>query len=86
MLAGALQAEVEAYMAGLACKRDESGRRPVVRNGYNALFTAGCRYQDVTSNGPEIVLTSPDSPMNGLDEPPEARDEGSSMALAGGRA
>src|SRR5258706_4163640 len=34
MLAEALQAEVEAYIAGLAAERDENGRRLVVRNGY----------------------------------------------------
>jgi len=33
MLAEALQAEVEAYVAGLAGERDEAGRRLVVRNG-----------------------------------------------------
>jgi transposase-like protein len=35
MLAEALQAEVEAYIAGLAGERDENGRRLVVRNGYH---------------------------------------------------
>ena len=35
MLAEALQAEVEAYIAGLAAERDENGRRLVVRNGYH---------------------------------------------------
>src|SRR5512135_1460743 len=33
MLAGALQAEVEAYIAAHAAERDENGRRLVVRNG-----------------------------------------------------
>jgi hypothetical protein len=35
MLAEALQAEVGAYIAGLAGERDENGRRLVVRNGYH---------------------------------------------------
>src|SRR5947209_19261752 len=34
MLAAALEAEVDAYLAGLAGERDERGRRLVVRNGY----------------------------------------------------
>jgi putative transposase len=35
MLAEALQAEVDAYMAAFAAERDEHGRRLVVRNGYH---------------------------------------------------
>jgi transposase-like protein len=35
MLAEALQAEVDAYIAAPAAERDESGRRLVVRNGYH---------------------------------------------------
>jgi transposase-like protein len=35
MLAEALQAEVDAYVAQLAGERDENGRRLVVRNGYH---------------------------------------------------
>jgi transposase-like protein len=35
MLAEALQAEVDAYVAAFAAERDESGRRLVVRNGYH---------------------------------------------------
>ncbi len=34
MLAAALEAEVDAYIAGLADQRDEAGRRLVVRNGH----------------------------------------------------
>ena len=34
MLAAALEAEVDAYLAGLAGERDERGRRLVVRNGH----------------------------------------------------
>lgn len=36
MLAAALQAEVDAYIAAFADQRDEAGRRLVVRNGYHA--------------------------------------------------
>ena len=35
MLAEALQAEVDAYIAAHAAERDENGRRLVVRNGYH---------------------------------------------------
>lgn len=35
MLAAALKAEVNAYVAELADQRDERGRRLVVRNGYH---------------------------------------------------
>src|SRR5579859_4615616 len=35
MLAEALQAEVDAYVAQLTGERDEDGRRLVVRNGYH---------------------------------------------------
>ena len=35
MLAEALQAEVDAYIAAFAAERDEDGRRLVVRNGYH---------------------------------------------------
>jgi putative transposase len=34
MLAAALDAEVDAYIAGLADQHDEAGRRLVVRNGH----------------------------------------------------
>ncbi|MGP3961897.1 transposase, partial [Nonomuraea sp. 3N208] len=36
MLAAALQAEVDAYIAAFADERDDNGRRLVVRNGYHA--------------------------------------------------
>jgi putative transposase len=35
MLAAALEAEVDGYLADLAEKRDQDGRRLVVRNGYH---------------------------------------------------
>jgi transposase-like protein len=34
MLAAALEAEVDAYLAAFAAERDEGGRRLVVRNGH----------------------------------------------------
>ena len=34
MLAAALEAEVDAYLAGHAAERDEGGQRLVVRNGH----------------------------------------------------
>ena len=34
MLAAALEAEVDAYLAAYAAERDEGGRRLVVRNGH----------------------------------------------------
>jgi putative transposase len=36
MLAAALEAEVDAYLAAHAANRDEGGRRLVVRNGHAA--------------------------------------------------
>src|SRR4051794_15664021 len=39
MLAAALEAEVDAYIAGLVDERDEQGRRLVVRNGHAAPRT-----------------------------------------------
>ncbi len=39
MLAAALEAEVDAYIAGLADERDQRGRRLVVRNGHAELRT-----------------------------------------------
>jgi len=51
MLAEALQAEVDAYIAAFAAERDENGRRLVVRNGYHqgreVLTSAGA--VDVTA-------------------------------------
>jgi putative transposase len=49
MLAAALEAEVNTYLAQLADERDETGRRLVVRNGYHAERTV------VTAAGPVAV-------------------------------
>ena len=48
MLAEALQAEVDAYIAAFAAERDENGRRLVVRNGYRQ----GARGADQRGRGP----------------------------------
>jgi transposase-like protein len=60
MLAEALQAEVDAYIAAFAAERDENGRRLVVRNGYHqgreVLTSAGA--VEVTAprvNAPHLV-------------------------------
>ena len=52
MLAAALEAEVDAYIAGLAGERDERGRRLVVRNGHAEPRTI------TTAAGP-IEVTAP---------------------------
>jgi hypothetical protein len=50
MLAEALRAEVDAYIAAFAAERDDNGRRMVVRNGYHepgeVLTSAGGRAGD----------------------------------------
>jgi transposase-like protein len=52
MLAEALQAEVDAYVAAFAAERDEDGRRLVARNGYHATRTV------LTSAG-AVEVTAP---------------------------
>jgi transposase-like protein len=52
MLAEALQAEVDAYIAAFAAERDQSGRRLVVRNGYRQ-----CR--EVLTSAGAIEVTAP---------------------------
>jgi transposase-like protein len=52
MLAEALQAEVDAYIAGFASERDECGRRLVVRNGYHQ-----CR--EVLTSAGAVEVTVP---------------------------
>ena len=53
MLAEALQAEVDAYIAALAAERGEDGRRLVVRNGYHQPR------EILTSAGTKSPLDSP---------------------------
>lgn len=52
MLAAALEAEVDAYIAGLAGERDERGRRLVVRNGHAEPRT-------ITTAAGRIEVTAP---------------------------
>ncbi len=52
MLAEALQAEVDAYVAQFAAERDETGRRLVVRNGYH-------RGLDVLTSAGAVQVTAP---------------------------
>jgi hypothetical protein len=63
MLAEALRAEVDAYVAGFAGERDEHGRRLVVRNGYHepreVLTSAGAI--EVTAPRVNDKRTDPDT-------------------------
>jgi transposase-like protein len=63
MLAEALQAEVDAYIAAFADQRDDSGRRLVVRNGYHqpreVLTSAGA--VKVTAPRVDDKRTDPDT-------------------------
>jgi transposase-like protein len=52
MLAEALQAEVDAYVAQLAGERDENGRRLVVRNGYH-------QSREVLTSAGAVEVTAP---------------------------
>jgi putative transposase len=52
MLAEALQAEVDAYIAAHAAERGEDGRRLVVRNGYH-------QSREVLTSAGAIVVTAP---------------------------
>jgi len=52
MLAEALQAEVDAYIAAHAAERDEDGRRRVVRNGYHQA-------REVLTSAGAVEVTAP---------------------------
>jgi len=52
MLAEALQAEVDAYIAAHAAERDENGRRLVVRNGYH-------QPREVLTSAGAVEVTAP---------------------------
>jgi transposase-like protein len=52
MLAEALQAEVDAYIAAHAAERDENGRRLVVRNGYHQA-------REVLTSAGAVEVTAP---------------------------
>jgi len=52
MLAAALEAEVDSYLAAHAAERDEHGRRLVVRNGH-------ARQRQVTTAAGAVVVRAP---------------------------
>jgi putative transposase len=52
MLAAALEAEVDAYLAAHAAERDEHGRRLVVRNGH-------ARQRQVTTAAGAVAVRAP---------------------------
>src|SRR5215218_2654115 len=52
MLAAALEAEVDAYLAAAAAERDERGRRLVVRNGH-------ARQRHVTTAAGAVAVRAP---------------------------
>ena len=54
MLAAALEAEVNAYLAELAEARDEAGRRLVVRNGYHQQRTLATAAGPVQIKAPRV--------------------------------
>lgn len=54
MLAAALEAEVNAYLAQLADERDEQGRRLVVRNGHHAERTVATAAGPVQVKAPRV--------------------------------
>ena len=54
MLAAALEAEVNAYLAELADQRDEAGRRLVVRNGHHAERTIATSAGPVQVKAPRV--------------------------------
>ncbi|MER6402054.1 IS256 family transposase [Streptomyces viridosporus] len=54
MLAAALEAEVDQYIAELAAERDERGRRPVVRNGHHRPRTVTTAAGPVEVRAPRV--------------------------------
>lgn len=54
MLAAALEAEVNGYLADLADQRDERGRRLVVRNGFHAERTIATSAGPVQVKAPRV--------------------------------
>ncbi len=69
MLAAALEAEVDAYLAAHAAERDEHGRRLVVRNGH-------ARERQVTTAAGAVTVRAPRS-TTGAPTRPRARGCGS---------
>jgi transposase-like protein len=75
MLAAALEAEVNQYMAELAAERDERGHRLVVRNGHHQPRTV------TTAAGP-VEVTAPRVNDRRVDETTGERKRFSSKILA----
>lgn len=75
MLAAALEAEVDQYIAELAAETDESGRRPVVRNGHHQLRT-------VTTAAGLVEVRAPRVNDKRVDETAGERKRFSSKILA----
>jgi transposase-like protein len=74
MLAAALQAEVDAYIAAFADERDEHGRRLVVRNGYHQA-------RDILTAAGAIEVTAPRVNDKRIDEETGERRRFSSAIL-----
>ncbi|MEU8252420.1 IS256 family transposase [Nonomuraea sp. NPDC048916] len=74
MLAAALQAEVDAYIAAFADERDEHGRRLVVRNGYH-------QPRDILTTAGAIEVTAPRVNDKRIDEKTGERRRFSSAIL-----
>src|SRR5947207_15469226 len=60
MLAEALQAEVDAYIAQFVGERDENGHRPVVRNRHH-------QPREVTTTAGQVEATAPTVNANRID-------------------
>lgn len=75
MLAAALEAEVEQYIAELVDQRDERGRRLVVRNGRH-------RPREVTTAAGAVEVTAPRVNDKRVDETTGERKRFSSKILA----
>ncbi|WP_240777955.1 IS256 family transposase, partial [Nonomuraea basaltis] len=74
MLAAALQAEVEAYIAAFADERDETGRRLVVRNGYH-------QSREILTAAGALEVTAPRVNDKRIDEQSGERQRFSSAIL-----
>ena len=75
MLAAALEAEVNQYIAELAGERDEAGRRQVVRNGHH-------RVRSVTTAAGPVMVKAPRVNDKRVDEATGERKRFSSKILA----
>jgi transposase-like protein len=75
MLAAALEAEVDQYIAELAGEKDDKGRRLVVRNGHH-------RPRQVTTSAGAVEVTAPRVNDKRVDEETGERERFSSKILA----